>query len=883
MADLEKTVKILFLGEDQISKTITDIGSKVDVFSATIESIANPLAGVADGVIKTDAALAAMAIGGLAYAFTKSKDFESAVIELQKVLGDGESADAAIKSAKDLSNTYGQSATDILGATAGFRQAGYTIQDALTLTKDSLDLVIAGNIDAAESSGLIISALKGFGLEADQARRYIDILNAVSNNYATDVNELAKGMSGLSPIANQFGLSMEETAGILTPVIEVFRSGDEAAVALKTGLLKLVDDAKPVRDALASIGVSQYDANGQLRSGKDILLDVAKAFTTLDDNQKLFVTQQLVGIEQSARMVQVFDGLSKTSGITATAMEAAGSAAKEVAKRLESSQIAVDRFKVGWENLSVAIGDQFREAVKEVYNGGTEIERVLESMVDNGTFKPVFDAINKFANEIGDLLKAVAKNLPEAFEKVKFDDLLKSFGGLEEAVKGLFEGVDLTTTKGLAEAIQKAVDTIRSLVNVTSGMIEGFKPFFDAIKGGISSFNELDSGSQKTAGNLLALSKAVAEAGLKMVAAVLAISASADELEPTFRLVINSVGLLLDGMQLAWNGLKLVILDSIESMLSSAATVAKILPFGELEEKIDVARRAIGLWRDDVSQDIKDAAESGKGHLNSLGWNFELAGESSEKSKESIKSAMEKAGESMATAQTKAESLFKSIPAEKITSITAKADESGIKKAVESAWNYIEIEMPDGSVKRIDIAAKANKDSAKKAKEDIDREIPAVKQLEIQTELDIEKLKAVTDVLNTSIEWSAKIDIAQIEADAEVAKAAFESIGEAVAAVADASASMFGDLSGYDGAHFYELYDILSQQVDIEEKLVNAQVALIEARTAAYKNGTAQTFTLQGDNLSQGARTFMYDVLKEIQLDISERGDSLLLGTAGVS
>jgi TP901 family phage tail tape measure protein len=95
------------------------------------------------------------------------------------------------------------------------------------------------------------------------------------------------------------GFSMEETAGILTPVIEIFRSGDEAAVALKTGLLKLIDDTKPVQEALASIGVSQTDANGALRSGKDILLDVSKAFQTLDEDQKLFVTQQLVGIEQA--------------------------------------------------------------------------------------------------------------------------------------------------------------------------------------------------------------------------------------------------------------------------------------------------------------------------------------------------------------------------------------------------------------------------------------------------------------------------------------------------------------------------------------------------------------------------------------------------------
>ena len=79
----------------------------------------------------------------------------------------------------------------------------------------------------------------------------------------------------------------------------MYGSGSEAADALKTGLLRLQDTADHVVAALGSIGVSQLDLNGKLRSGKDIFLDVAKAMTGLDDAQKQFVTAQLVGIDQA--------------------------------------------------------------------------------------------------------------------------------------------------------------------------------------------------------------------------------------------------------------------------------------------------------------------------------------------------------------------------------------------------------------------------------------------------------------------------------------------------------------------------------------------------------------------------------------------------------
>ena len=43
----------------------------------------------------------------------------------------------------------------------------------------------------------------------------LDILNEVSNNYATDIEQLGVGMAGISPIARTMGFSMEETVGIL--------------------------------------------------------------------------------------------------------------------------------------------------------------------------------------------------------------------------------------------------------------------------------------------------------------------------------------------------------------------------------------------------------------------------------------------------------------------------------------------------------------------------------------------------------------------------------------------------------------------------------------------------------------------------------------------
>lgn len=268
----------------------------------------------------------------------------NAMLDLQKVLSE---TDGPIEqygdAARDMAMQFGVSSTEVLQSVSNFKQAGFTAAEALTLTRNALDLKIAGDVEAARASELLVASLKGFNLEASEGTRIVDLLNEVSNRYATDVNELGEGFARLSPVAKAAGLSLEETAGILTPGIEVFRSGAEVANAMRTVLLRLQDDSKPVRTALAELGVTQFNVNGELRSSRDIYFDVAKAWGPLTDAQKTYYASQLAGLDQSAKFIAVMDGVNKTLEISGKGFQYLGSAAKEVEIRLASTEIQVKR------------------------------------------------------------------------------------------------------------------------------------------------------------------------------------------------------------------------------------------------------------------------------------------------------------------------------------------------------------------------------------------------------------------------------------------------------------------------------------------------------------------------------------------------------------
>ena len=515
MADLEKTVEIIFSGTDTVSKTMQTVTGSLDRFAAKTQRVTQPLADVAAGVLKTEAALGALAAGGLAYAYAKSIEFETAIIDLKKVLGDEiELLDQARENAFELSNEYGVAAANVLKSTAAFKQAGFTISDSMLLTEAALKLVAASELDAAEASEVLVSSLKGFAAPASEVNRLMDIWNHTSSIYATDVEQLAVGMSKLSPIAKLMGMSFEETAGVLTPIIEVFRSGDEAAIALKTGLLKLISDTKPVKDALAALGVSQKDLNGNLRSGKDILFDVSDAFTTLDENQKLAFASQLVGKQQAGRLVTVFDNLGKVTEIVDENMKnAAGSINNEVVLALASGEVAVDRFKVGFTNMAIAVGERFQDSATRAIAGATDIENTLQELAKSGAFDELLGVVEDMSGDIGDLFTGIARAMPEALEKVDWSAFTGSLEGVLDEIGDLFDAmfgdVDLTTPEGVAKVMQKIIDAGTALNNVVSGLLDAWEPFIRGLSEGIDTFSQGGADVQEFVGKILGFGQAI--------------------------------------------------------------------------------------------------------------------------------------------------------------------------------------------------------------------------------------------------------------------------------------------------------------------------------------------------------------------------------------
>lgn len=106
---------------------------------------------------------------------------------------------------------------------------GYSQAETNTLIKNSLVLSKVGQLDSAEATKYLVSAMKGFNITASESISIIDKLAAVDLESATSAGGIAEALSRTAESAQLAGVSLDKVIGYIATVAEVTQR-DEATV-----------------------------------------------------------------------------------------------------------------------------------------------------------------------------------------------------------------------------------------------------------------------------------------------------------------------------------------------------------------------------------------------------------------------------------------------------------------------------------------------------------------------------------------------------------------------------------------------------------------------------------------------------------------------------
>jgi TP901 family phage tail tape measure protein len=917
MADTERFVKIVFGGVDQTGRAFQSVADGLQSIESNIGRVTGPLANVSETILKTEAAMATLGAAFLGFSYNEAVKFQAASLDLQKVLSDSEgTVSQYTPQVRELSDTYGVASTSVLESAANFRQAGFDINESLRLTESSLQAVKISELDSAEASRLFIATLNGFQAPAAEVGRLLDVLNAVSNEYAASVGELGTGMAELAPIARMAGLSFEETAGVLTPIIEIFGSGSEAARAMKTALLRLSSDTKPVQVALQAIGVTQTDTNGALRQSGDILKDLAGVWPSLTSAQQSYYAAELVGIDQAARFSAALGNYEKVLQVTQTALSAAGSAQKELAIRMQAAEEVINRTKVAFQGLAISVGAQFQSELTGVVDGAGELGRAFSALVDSGGLEPLFAGLRPLLAGLEDDLRTIAVALPDAFERLDFTPITDGFEAISEAVNAIFSGVDLTTADGLATALQKVVDVGGGMLQVTGGIIEGLSPLIDGLAAAATGFGDLDGNVQQSIGNLLGFAQGVGY----LLPAIGGLGSSLD-------LIGGSLGVLAGTQAAKWlAGLS----GGFEALSASVTRFAPAIS--------GVIGYQVGDWF------VKNT-ETGNRWKNSLSDLFSsidrlITGEQAwEKMSYSAIDFQDKLADSTRDVSDAVQDAGRKLDLLNLSDITEQVKAHGLAwddtkgYVLQAAHSEAEIEeilqrmygtMDAGNaavgelngklietreeggyiVKTFQDAAGAILVTSEKMREGTDAGSKFSRSLvesatsadDLSQKLGLSnteatdfflKLKAIDNEFNGKlIEANIRLKTAELEADTARFKDLFDSINTTITN----TGGLIGDLFGsYGDAGRWEQLEI-ENQIDLENKrrdealkkqgeLADAEIALLKRKAEALARGDA-LLKIEADGMEPEIEAFMWRILEKIQVRANADAEEFLLNVA---
>lgn len=398
-------------------------------FIAGVKSAARAL-GIAFGTVQV--------FNGIKAAVGIMAEFESTMSTVRAITGaTGDEFKSLEQDALRLGRSTKFTATEVGQLQVAYGRLGFTTKEILAATGATLDLAAATGEDLAKSADVAGSTVRGFGLNASETQRVVDVMASSFNKTALGLDNFTESMKYVAPIAAAAGASVEETTALLGVLADAGIRGSTAGTSLRKIFTDITKDGRPLQERLAELGkkgITLGDAFDEVgRTAQTSLLILTK--NTAKANE---LTQAFQNVEGEAARVARIMGDNLTGDVT----------------RLTSA----------WEGLILKIGnsDPWRRAVKDITGvinaiaGVNDLQdnlEILARLVSEGVGKGGLQQLKQIISEA----KAAREELGKPIDIRQVEELAQKYKLTSEQANTLYQAI-LEINKSLSfqeKAIQQ--------------------------------------------------------------------------------------------------------------------------------------------------------------------------------------------------------------------------------------------------------------------------------------------------------------------------------------------------------------------------------------------------------------------------------------------
>lgn len=897
-------IELVWKSVDQTSDVLKGMGKGVSDFGKNLEFVTGPAASLTTGLLKIEAGALAIGVALGGFAVNEAGKFDASMRELSTLINGGE------QGAQDFATAIAEMGQrslvpleDLTGAMYKAVSQTGSLDEAQKLVTVSEKLAVAGRADLTDTTLLLAGSLEAYGKNMDSAGKFSDTLFAIVQGGQTTLTELAAGLGGLAPTASNLGVSFDSLGAAVAVITKNSVPTSEALTGLKAIMSSILKPSKDASDLAAQLGINFTVSGLQAKGFAAFMVDVAAKtqgsaikIGTLFGSMEAFNSVMALASEGGSKFNRMLKTIEESTGVTQKAYDLMAGAFGA------GNQVILNNIKL----LAIAFGTPLLDPVHHVQEALTNFFISIHESVMRGDFNEFFATARLGIENFAKSLETAITNLPEAFALLDFGPILDEISKLGDAFGAIGNNIDLTTVEGLAKALQLVIDGMTQFVALNRGMIEALPKVFTVLKDISGILLSLDpqwvalggtilltlTTLDKASGAWWALSAAFGGAGTALAAFTVLVEKAQIELAllagqgvgGMAAAGIAATGLaaatgvaayafgsfvvnpFIDWLTKATTGsdtLGAAIYDWTHTKVPDAITATHSHAKATEEWSIsqnkanDILTDSFAKW-DAHSQQIERARDKTK---ELTGVNDEIA-----KNTAALTGAFERMGVSAADAAELALRGFTVV--------------DKFMNTQEQGWHLVnDVFVQTG------ISAKEAAETIETALEKSFKATQAAKDKAEEFRLEWAKLESQNR--NVVFEAVAKINVAQIEAQAAIAIAAFESIGESVKSTGDLIGKLSESFLGISSGKIFDkllIESLLKEELQLrkdsfalQKRLVETQINYLNASTDKLKSGDA-LITIKGDGLAPELKMMMFKVLETIQIEASQNGQSFLLG-----
>ena len=424
-------------------KAIISIAGKLDPSLGSAVSSAIKMTGGIGSALKvagTVAGVGAAAIGAATtavVAFGKSSvttgmDFDKAMSQVAATMGTtSDEISGLTEYAMQMGSRTVFTATQAAEALNYMALAGYDAETSMKMLPNVLNLASAGSMELARASDMLTDTQTAFGLSIERTTLLVDEMAKAASTGNTSVEQLGDafltvgglvqelngGMVDLGDGADQWVDGTQQMEIALTAMANAGIKGTEAGTHMRNMLLKLASPTSEGTKQMERLGVSVFDAEGNMRSLDKIFQDLSGTLGNLTQEQKIKAISDLFNARDIASAEALLNAINQDWDKIGASVLDARISLKDAQGAIEKSSVDLSKYT---GDARINVKDLAADIRQDLTTSGMSAQQAARDIAE--TYNISFLDATKAVNSVIDALHET-QGAAEAMAKEKTNNL----------------------------------------------------------------------------------------------------------------------------------------------------------------------------------------------------------------------------------------------------------------------------------------------------------------------------------------------------------------------------------------------------------------------------------------------------------------------------